>query len=100
VKNILLVEDEEDLINIVGSVFGEEGYDVKKTLSAEEALQLCQTYKPDLIICDVKMAELDGFDMLEKLKTSERLKKIPFIFLTALDAPEDKKKGLRLGADE
>jgi DNA-binding response OmpR family regulator len=98
-KSILLVEDEEDLINIVGSVFGEEGYEVKKTLSAEEALQLCQTYKPDLIICDVKMAELDGFDMLEKLKTSEKLKKIPFIFLTALDTSAEKKKGLRLGAD-
>jgi two-component system sensor histidine kinase/response regulator len=99
VKNILLVDDEESLIDIVGSVLGEQGYEVKKSLTAEEALQLCQDYKPDLIICDVRMGEMNGFVMLEKLKTSEKLKKIPFIFLTASDASEDKEKGLRLGAD-
>ncbi|MDP2883984.1 MAG: response regulator [Ignavibacteria bacterium] len=98
-KSILLVEDEEDLINIVGSVLRDEGYEVKQSLTAEEALQLCAGYKPDLIICDVKMGEMDGFVMLEKLKTSEKLKKVPFIFLTAFDEPEGKKEGLRLGAD-
>jgi DNA-binding response OmpR family regulator len=98
-KNILLVEDEEGLINIVDSVLQDEGYEVNKSLSAEEALLFCHVYEPDLIICDVKMGEMNGFAMLEKLKMSERLKKIPFIFLTAFDATEDKKKGLKLGAD-
>jgi CheY-like chemotaxis protein len=97
-RNILLVEDEEDLINIVGSVLAEEGYNVKKSLSAEGALQLCESYKPDLIICDVKMGEMNGFVMLEKLKATEKLKNIPFVFLTALDDAEGKKKALRLGA--
>jgi len=98
-KNILLVEDEEGLINIVDSVLRDEGYEVNKSLSAEEALLFCQIYKPDLIICDVLMGEMNGFVMLEKLKASERLREVPFIFLTAFDATEDKKKGLRLGAD-
>lgn len=98
-KNVLLVEDEESLINIVGSVLKDEGYEVKKSLTAEEAFQLCQGKKPDLIICDVKMGEMSGFGLLEKLKTCESLKKIPFVFLTSFDATEDKKKGLRLGAD-
>ena len=98
-KNILLVEDEEDLINIVGSVLGEEGYNVEKSFSAEGALQLCESCQPDLIICDVKMREMNGFVMLEKLKTCEKFKKIPFIFLTGFDDTEGKKKGLRLGAD-
>ncbi len=97
-RNILLVEDEEELINIVGSVFGEEGYDVKKSNSAEAALQLCETYQPDLIICDIRMGEMDGFTMLEKLKSSEKLKNIPFIFLTAFDESHARKRGLKLGA--
>ena len=97
-KNILLVEDEEELINIVGSVFAEEGYGVKKTSSAEEALQLCESYQPDLIICDVRMGEMDGFTLLEKLKTSGRFKNTPFIFLTAFDESQARNKGLKLGA--
>ncbi|MBF8296468.1 MAG: putative two-component response regulator receiver protein [Bacteroidetes bacterium] len=98
-KNVLLVEDEEELVDIVGSVLGEEGYNVKKSVTAEAALQLCESYQPDLIICDVKMGEMDGFAMLEKLKMSERLKNIPFIFLTAFDETEARKKGVKLGAD-
>jgi DNA-binding response OmpR family regulator len=98
-KNILLVEDEEGLINIVDSVLQDEGYEVNKSFTAEEALLFCQVYEPDLIICDVKMGEMSGFDMLERLKMSERLKNVPFIFLTAFDATEDKKKGLGLGAN-
>jgi DNA-binding response OmpR family regulator len=98
-RNILLVEDEKDLSDIVGSVLGEEGYNVKKSLNAEGALQLCESSQPDLIICDVKMGEMNGFIMLEKLKTCEKLKKIPFIFLTAFDNAEGRKKGLTLGAD-
>jgi DNA-binding response OmpR family regulator len=98
-KNVLLVEDEEELVDIVGSVLAEEGYNVKKSVTAEAALQLCESYQPDLIICDVKMGEMDGFAMLEKLKMSERLKNIPFIFLTAFDETEARKKGVKLGAD-
>jgi len=98
-KNILLVEDEEDLVNIVGSVLGEEGYNVKKSITAEAALQLCDSYRPDLIVCDVKMGEMDGFAMLEKLKMSEKLKNIPFIFLTAFDEAGARKRGLKLGAE-
>ena len=97
-RSILLVEDEEALINIVGSVLAEEGYDVKKSLSAEGALQLCESYTPDLIICDVKMGEMNGFAMLEKMKAIEKFKNIRFVFLTALDDTEGKKEALRLGA--
>jgi DNA-binding response OmpR family regulator len=97
-KNILLVEDEEELVTIVGTVFEDEGYDVKKTYSAEEALELFQRYRPDLIICDVKMGRMDGFMLLEKLKTMEKFKDIPFIFLTAFDESQARKKGLKMGA--
>ncbi len=97
-RNILIVEDEEELVTIVGAVFEEEGYDVKKSYSAEAALELCEHYKPDLIICDVKMGKMDGFMLLEKLKSLEKFKTIPFIFLTAFDESQARKRGLSLGA--
>jgi DNA-binding response OmpR family regulator len=97
-RNILLVEDEEALLNILGTILGDEGYEVKKSLGAEEALRLCENHQPDLIICDGKMGGMDGFAMLEKLKATEKFKNIPFVFLTALNDTEGKKKGLRLGA--
>ncbi|MDP2883642.1 MAG: response regulator [Ignavibacteria bacterium] len=97
-RNILLVEDEEALLNILGIVLRDEGYEVKKSLDAEGALRLCESHQPDMIICDVKLGEMDGFAMLEQLKATEKFKNIPFIFLTGLDDTEGKKKGLRLGA--
>ena len=98
-REILIVEDEEDLINILGIVLEDEGYKVTKASSAEEALLLCQTQPPDLIISDVKMGGMDGFALLEKIKATVSLKNIPFIFLTSVDETQERKKGLRLGAN-
>lgn len=97
-KKILLVEDEEELINIVGIVFAEEGYEVKKCLCAEAALDLCGGYRPDLILCDVTMGAMDGFTLLETLKASGLLNDIPFIFVSSFDESGAKQKGLKLGA--
>ena len=97
-RKILIVEDEEDLINIIGTVLTDEGYNVNKSSSAEEALLLCQTVRPDLIISDIKMGSMDGFDLLERIKASDLLKKVPFVFLTSFDESQARKKGLRLGA--
>jgi DNA-binding response OmpR family regulator len=97
-RNILIVEDEEALLNILGTVLRDEGYEVKKSLAAEEGLRLCESQQPDLIICDVKLGEMDGYTMLEKLKATKKFKNIPFVFLTGFNDTEGKKKGLRLGA--
>jgi CheY-like chemotaxis protein len=97
-RELLIVEDEEDLINIVGTVLTDEGYNVKKASTAEEALLLCQSLPPDLIISDIKMGKMDGFDLLERIKANDSLKKTPFIFLTSMDESQTKKKALQLGA--
>lgn len=97
-REILIVEDEEDLINILGIVLMDEGYLVKKASSAEEALLLCRTRPPDLIISDIRMGEMDGFALLERIKATESLKNIPFIFLTSVDESQARNKGLGLGA--
>ncbi len=97
-REIFIVEDEEDLINILGTVLNDEGYNVTKASSAEEALLLSQTVRPDLILSDIKMGKMDGFDLLESIKSSDVLKSIPFVFLTSLDEANSRRKGLQLGA--
>ena len=97
-RQIFIVEDEEDLINILGTVLNDEGYNVIKASSVEEALQLCQTVRPDLILSDIKMGKMDGFDLLASIKGNNNLKNIPFVFLTSLDESQSRKKGLQLGA--
>jgi DNA-binding response OmpR family regulator len=98
VKTILIVEDEEVLLDIVGTVFRDAGYGVMKASSAEEALRLSASIPADLIISDVRMGEMDGFTLLERLRATDTLKNIPFIFLTAYDERDGLQRGLSLGA--
>ena len=97
-KKILLVDDEEQLVSIMESVLREEGFAVKKLLSAEEALKTFATYSPDLVISDVRMEEMDGFTLFEKIKKLKGSKSVPFIFLTALDDRLGQQKANKLGA--
>ena len=97
-KHILLVEDEEQLIDIVATVLQDEGYEVRKSLSAEEALQQVPHYHPDLIISDMKMGEMDGFTLFQKVRSDSAMGKVPFIFLTALDDSSSRQKAQALGA--
>jgi len=97
-KSILLVEDEETLVDIIANVLEDEGFSVKKLLSAEEALDACRAYSPDLIISDVRMKEMDGFMMYERMKRINSLRSIPFIFLTALDDRISQQRALKMGA--
>jgi len=97
-KHILLVEDEEKLIDIVALVLQDEGYDVQKSLTAEDALLVAPNFHPDLIISDMKMGEMDGFALFEKVRSDDRIGKVPFIFLTALDDSSSRQKAQSLGA--
>jgi CheY-like chemotaxis protein len=96
-KKILLVDDEEQLINIMATVLQDEGFAVKKMMSAEEALNSYVSYHPDLVISDVKMEHMDGFMMFEKLKALNG-RSVPFIFLTALDDRLGQQRAKSLGA--
>ena len=96
-KHILLVEDEENLIDIVASVLSDEGYEVRKSLTAEDALREVPHYHPDLIISDMKMGAVDGFTLFQKVRNGETSGKVPFIFLTALDDSWAKQKAKSIG---
>jgi DNA-binding response OmpR family regulator len=97
-KKILLVDDEGDLINYIAMVLQEEGFAVSTRLSAEEALGTLSSDQPDLVISDVRMQQMDGFAMLEKMKTMKGFNNVPVIFLTAMDDRLGQQQAERLGA--
>jgi CheY-like chemotaxis protein len=97
-KKILLVDDEGDLINYIASILQEEGFAVSTRLSAEEALGNLASDKPDLVISDVRMEKMDGFTMLEKMKTMKGYSNVPVIFLTAMDDRLGQQQASKLGA--
>lgn len=97
--NILVVDDESDLCEILQFNLETEGYEVVTTNSAEEALKLpLQEYA--LILLDVMMGEMSGFQMARKIKENPATARIPIIFITALDDEDNAVKGLNIGADD
>lgn len=96
---ILVVDDEQDLCEILQFNLETEGYEVDTANSAEEALTLSlKSY--DLLLLDVMMGEMSGFQMARRLKDSPETANIPIIFLTALDTEDNTVKGLNIGADD
>jgi DNA-binding response OmpR family regulator len=97
-KQILLVEDEEMLVDVLATVLQDEGFVVRKSTSAEEALKILPDFRPDLIISDIKLNEMDGFSMLENIRADKKNKAVPFICLTALDDSISEQRATSLGA--
>lgn len=98
-QNILLVEDEEELVRIVQTYFRDEGYDVRIAMNAEEALVTLETFTPDIIVSDVRMGRMDGFQFLQALRSLPEKKHIPFIFLTIMDDRQSVERAASMGAD-
>lgn len=96
---ILLVEDDKNLREIYGVRLSAEGYQVISTGNGEEALASAVGEKPDLIVSDVMMPKISGFEMLYLLKGNDATKNIPIIMLTALSSETQRDRGDNLGAD-
>lgn len=96
---ILLVEDDKSLREIYGVRLFAEGYDVVSAGDGEEALALAIKERPSLIITDVMMPKISGFDMLDILRSTTETKDIKVIVMTALGSEDNKDRGERLGAD-
>ncbi len=95
---LLLVEDEEELIKIVETYFRDEGFDVRVALSAENALSQLSSFTPDIIVSDVKMGRMDGFQFLEVVRKMPLVKNVPLIFLTIIDDRSSVERAAKLGA--
>lgn len=96
---ILVVDDSVTTRTLEKSILEANGYRVTLAVDGLEALEILKTLRPDLIISDVQMPKVNGFDLLEKVKKNAELKDIPFILLTSLEDREDQERGLALGAD-
>jgi CheY-like chemotaxis protein len=98
-KTIMVVDDNPDIITIVKTILEGKGYSVGSAYSGKELLAHLENQKPDLIILDIMMPEMDGLEVLTKLKGAPDTSSIPVILLTAKVQYEDVLGGYKLGAD-
>src|SRR3982750_4903912 len=97
---ILLVEDDNNLREIYSARLQAEGYEIVSAKDGEEALVVAKNEKPDLIISDVMMPKISGFEMLDILRNTDGLKDVKVIMLTALGQADDQARANKLGADK
>ncbi len=98
---ILVIEDEQALREGIRDILADiGGYDVLLAANGRIGIELAQTKHPDLILCDVGLPELDGFEVLARLQENKKTAVIPFIFVTAKGERKDNRLGMELGADD
>lgn len=95
--DILIVDDTPENLRFLSTMLAEQGYEVRKALNGPMALATVQADPPDLILLDIKMPEMNGFEVCEQLKSQEKTREIPVIFLSALDDVLDKVKAFNVG---
>lgn len=100
VGKILVIDDSPVAVKLLTTILSYEGYTIKAANDSDEAFELLNKYRPDLILLDIMMPKLDGYKVAEKIKQVDELKNIPIIMITALDNQESKIKGLQAGAEE
>lgn len=99
-ETILIVEDEQDIIELLTYNLEQEGYNIFFSTSGEEALTMVHQKNPDLILLDLMLPGVDGFDVCRNLKQNEYTRSIPVIMLTAKSEETDVITGLEMGADD
>ena len=99
-KKILLVEDDDALANVYLMRLEVEGFEVKRVANGEEALSAALEYHPNLVLLDVMMPKVDGFDVLDIMRNTPQLGNTKIIVLTALSQESDRKRAEELGADD
>lgn len=99
-KKILVIDDAEFILESTSTLLTFEGYEVLTAADGEEGLKLAFEHKPDLILCDISMPKIDGYEVLERIRANQSTSTIPFIFLTAFTEKENMRLGMQKGADD
>ena len=100
-RKILCIEDDRETADLIAEELADRGFRVTTAYSGQEGLLSIMKATPDLILCDISMPFMTGFEVLERLnEIAPRFGKIPFVFLTALTDRADELRGRRLGADD
>ncbi len=96
-EKILVIDDELTTVNLITMLLERKGFEVIKAQSAEEGLRRAYRHQPDLVLLDIMMPDMDGWEVCKRLRD---LSDVPIIFLTALDSVKDIVRGLEIGADD
>ncbi len=99
-RRILVIEDEPEMRRNIAALLRYHAYETLEAENGRKGLEVARREKPDLILCDVMMPELDGYGVLQALQQDSGLALIPFVFLTAKGDKDDWRSGMNLGADD
>ena len=98
--HILVVEDDDDARMMYTIMLRSWGYEITEATTGGEGIRAAQKHKPDLILLDVMMPDMDGYEVCRQLRDDAQFHRVPILFLTALDAMDDRIKGYTLGGDD
>ena len=99
-KKILLVEDDNNLADVYSARLTAEGFDIMRVADGEEALSAAVKYKPDLVLLDIMMPKVSGFDVLDILRNTPETANLKIIMVTARGQDADRQRADKLGADD
>lgn len=99
-QKLLIVEDDLDVADMLNAYFRVQGYEVFTVNWGEDGLRACQASRPDLVILDIRLPDIDGYEVARQLRANRRTADIPIIFLTEKRERSDRLQGLELGADD
>ncbi|SEA35924.1 response regulator [Psychroflexus halocasei] len=99
-KKVLLIEDDQTVRENTAEILELSDYDVETAADGEIGIQSAIRFQPDIIVCDIMMPKLDGYDVLKALSQHPKTKRLPFIFLSAKTDRNDVRRGMNLGADD
>ena len=99
-KKVLVIEDNQDVRENIADILELENYKVITAENGKIGVEKAFQNVPDIIICDIMMPELDGYDVFKHLSVNPKMASVPFVFLTAKAEKEDMRKGMNLGADD
>ncbi len=99
-SKILIIEDDLDVAEMLNAYFRVQGYDVFTVNWGEDGVRSCQTIHPDLVILDIRLPDIDGYEVARRLRGDRRTAEVPIIFLTEKRDRQDRLQGLEIGADD
>jgi PleD family two-component response regulator len=99
-QNILIVEDDVDVAEMLDAYFRVKGYEVETVNWGEDAFEACRKNLPDLVILDIRLPDIDGYEVARRLRATRRTKDVPIIFLTEKRGRSDKLQGLEFGVED
>src|SRR5260221_6337919 len=99
-KKILLIDDDESILLAVSRVLTVSGFEVVSAPGGVPGLEMASSAKPDAVVCDVNMPDIDGFEVLRRVRADPAMVSMPFILLTSADERENVRKAMQMGADD